>query len=89
MAVVRCPIHRIPYNDSNPRGCPACAQEKEGGAADVMQELARASQMGRRTSEAARTSVADFNGPVTTQPRVPVAGASPLARLLAAPAQRA
>src|SRR5262249_58433835 len=51
MALVRCPIHKIPYNDENPRGCPACALEKEGGGeAQVMQELARAVQGPRRTT---------------------------------------
>ena len=32
MPLVRCPTHKIPYNDENPRGCPACAREKEGAA---------------------------------------------------------
>lgn len=50
MALVRCEIHKIPYNDENPRGCPACAREKEGAdQTNVMQELAKAS----RTSSAA------------------------------------
>ncbi len=45
MALVRCPKHHIPYNPDNPRGCPACAREKEGSdSASVMQELARASR---------------------------------------------
>jgi hypothetical protein len=49
MALVRCEIHKIPYNDENPRGCPACAREKEGAdQTNVMQELAKAS----RTSSA-------------------------------------
>ena len=44
MALVRCPVHKIPYNDDNPRGCPACAREKDGGSAriSVMKELAKA-----------------------------------------------
>ncbi len=43
MALIRCPVHKIPYNDDNPRGCPACAREKEGkGRVSVMQELAKA-----------------------------------------------
>ena len=43
MALVRCPTHKIPYNDDNPRGCPACAREKGGKArVSVMQELAKA-----------------------------------------------
>lgn len=45
MALVRCPIHKIPYNDQNPRGCPACAREKEGGSqASMMQELAKSAR---------------------------------------------
>jgi len=31
MALIRCPKHGVPFNDDNPRGCPACALEKEGG----------------------------------------------------------
>ncbi len=30
MAVVRCPKHELPYNEDNPRGCPACAAEESG-----------------------------------------------------------
>src|SRR3990172_6500641 len=49
MALIRCPTHGIPFNEDNPRGCPACALEKEGGEqAQVMRELARASQVIRR-----------------------------------------
>lgn len=46
MAVVRCPKHNIPYNDVNPRGCPACAAEREGldPKAAAIKELARASR---------------------------------------------
>lgn len=45
MALVRCPTHNIPYNPNNPRGCPACAREKEGSdSASVMKDLARASR---------------------------------------------
>jgi hypothetical protein len=44
MALVRCPKHKIPYNDENPRGCPACAREKSGDRKSLMQELARAQQ---------------------------------------------
>ena len=52
MALVRCPKHQIPYNDENPRGCPACAAEtEEGGQASIMKELARRSRA-RPTSEA-------------------------------------
>lgn len=52
MPVVRCPIHDIPYNDENPRGCPACARAKEGaGEGDVMRELARVSRVARGIEE--------------------------------------
>jgi hypothetical protein len=45
MALVRCDKHNIPYNDANPRGCPACAREQRGDdQATVMAELARASR---------------------------------------------
>lgn len=45
MALVRCEKHNIPYNDSNPRGCPACAREEGGdNQATIMAELARASR---------------------------------------------
>jgi hypothetical protein len=45
MAVVRCPKHDVPYNDQNPRGCPACWQEKIGeDPSALMRELARASR---------------------------------------------
>ena len=51
MALVRCTVHDIPYDDRNPRGCPACAEEKKGGGrASLMQELARASQAKQRVS---------------------------------------
>ena len=43
MALVRCPVHKIPFNDDNPRGCPACLREQQGtGRVSVMQELAKA-----------------------------------------------
>lgn len=52
MAVVRCPTHNIPYNDENPRGCPACARAKDGpGESDVMRELARVSRVARGLEE--------------------------------------
>ncbi len=52
MALVRCPVHKIPYNEDNPRGCPRCAQEKEGGGrASLMRELARAQQAAKRAKE--------------------------------------
>jgi hypothetical protein len=91
MPLIRCEKHGIPYNSDNPRGCPACAQEKEGGdRAQIMRELARASQAGRRSSaqavkaleEAAEQLAASrLAGPVTTQPRAPVAEPAWLDRL--------
>src|SRR5712692_904946 len=76
MPLVRCPKHKIPYNDENPRGCPACAREKEGGnASSVMQELARASQFTRRPSGVVSAPVV-AEGPVTQQPRIPIAVAT-------------
>lgn len=75
MALIRCPKHGIPFNDDNPRGCPACALEKEGGEqAGVMRELARASQVVRRPGappELPRRSER-FTAPVTAPPRPPV-----------------
>ncbi|HXV85469.1 MAG TPA: hypothetical protein VD793_02165 [Gemmatimonadales bacterium] len=77
MALVRCPKHDIPYNDENPRGCPACAQERQGrDSASIMRELARASTSGRRSSgmqtakileEAAEQLAAGFP-PVAAEP---------------------
>lgn len=53
MALVRCPIHKIPYAEENPRGCPACAAEKEGTQdSNIMRELARMSRTARRPAEA-------------------------------------
>lgn len=78
MALVRCPIHKIPYNDENPRGCPACAREREGAeAASAMQELARISRTMRALPDAPaeplpkpRTSRAT-RWPVTEPPKPP------------------
>src|SRR5574341_506343 len=77
MALVRCPKHGIPFNDDNPRGCPACALEKEGGEhGHVMRELARASRVTRRPGapapEAAPPTRERFTAPVTAPPRPPV-----------------
>lgn len=83
MALIRCPKHGIPYNEDNPRGCPACALEKEGGEqAQVMRELARASQLVRQPGQPAAPAPppVDFpprrsgrlSPPVTTPPRAPV-----------------
>lgn len=94
MALVRCPIHKIPYNDDNPRGCPACAREKEGGdQAELMRELARMSQAsqqppetadlpGRRRTTGATPVITYHPVPVTEQPRAPVSEPGRLSRLL-------
>lgn len=82
MALVRCPTHDIPYNDENPRGCPACAREKEGAGdqGNIMKELARASQVIRRPSAAGGRPSTARSSPdplleeislVTPAPRVP------------------
>ncbi|MBI4420691.1 MAG: hypothetical protein HY560_07680 [Gemmatimonadetes bacterium] len=77
MALVRCPKHKIPYNDENPRGCPACAREKEGGdVSNVMQELARASQQGIRRPSGLVAPPPPPEAPVTKRPRLPVAVAT-------------
>lgn len=93
MALIRCPKHGIPYNDDNPRGCPACALEKEGSEqAQVMRELARASQAIRRPTGAGPVPAPPlpeppprrserFTAPVTTQPRPPVVEPGTLDRL--------
>jgi hypothetical protein len=100
MALVRCPKHGIPYNEDNPRGCPACALEQEGGdQAQVMRELARTTQAIRRPGGAPadtpppaevrrprRTERAA--PPVTTPPRIPVAEPGPLTRVLEAARRR-
>src|SRR5574341_1546851 len=94
MALVRCPKHGIPYQADNPRGCPACALEKGGDErAQVMRELARASQAVRRPTgtgaavptappvEPAPRRSERWPAPVTTQPRPPVAEPGTLERL--------
>jgi hypothetical protein len=74
MALVRCPTHKIPYNDENPRGCPACAREREGGGeAAVMQELARAT---RRTAGATATKT-EAKAPPAARPSAPAVGLAP------------
>lgn len=51
MALVRCPKHDIPYNDQNPRGCPACALELLGAEkAGMMQEWSRTTRQGKRAA---------------------------------------
>jgi len=75
MALVRCPEHKIPYNDENPRGCPACAREKEGGGrAAVMRELARAQRSPRRPSRA------EDPPPAPTPPEAPTRATRPSQR---------
>lgn len=90
MAVVRCVIHNIPYNDENPRGCPACAREEaEDDGARVMRELARASRGGPAVevlpSEGEDDDVSAVRewGPVTTPPRLPTAEPTQLENALA------
>jgi hypothetical protein len=91
MALIRCPIHKIPYNEDNPRGCPVCAQEKDArGQPSLMQELARVSKSGRRPSgttkaappvkqpEKRRTTESAW--PVTPPPRKPEIEESVLGR---------
>jgi len=92
MPVVRCPIHNVPYNDENPRGCPACWQERVGtDPANLMRELARASQAIPHVEilppptddelpplERLRTGA--WPGPVTQPPRIPVPAPTPLER---------
>ncbi len=58
MALVRCPKHKIPYNDENPRGCPACARDKGGDSTSLMQELARAQQAHSQPSSTTHTAPA-------------------------------
>jgi len=58
MALVRCPKHKIPYNEENPRGCPACAREKGGESTSLMQELAQAQQAPSPRSSTKKTAPA-------------------------------
>jgi hypothetical protein len=83
MPVVRCPKHDVPYNDQNPRGCPACWQEKVGDdPASLMRELARASRDIPRVEilpppsedeipTLDRLSTGAWPAPVTQPPRAP------------------
>jgi hypothetical protein len=91
MPVIRCPRHDIPYNDENPRGCPACALEREGEAeaARLMRDLARASR-GTPAVEVLPPEpepdgvvepYADWQ-PVTRPPRLPTAPPPPFGRVL-------
>lgn len=74
MTLVRCPVHKIPFNDDNPRGCPACAREKQGaGRISVMQELAKAQRADappakpapERRSSATKVRIEDKGAPPT------------------------
>jgi hypothetical protein len=80
MALVRCPKHDIPYNNRNPRGCPACYLERQGNAqASLMRDLARASQGLPRIDilppddddDRVTTITEPWAAPVTQQPRIP------------------
>jgi hypothetical protein len=83
MPLIRCPKHGIPYNEDNPRGCPACALEKEGGEqATVMRELARASQMVRRPTDNFTAVEAERAASVTSRPRLPMPISSPFDKLI-------
>ncbi len=90
MALVRCPKHNIPYNDANPRGCPACWQEKQGDeGASAIQELARASRgvpsmelPDTSTPPAVREGTGDLPAPVTAPPRVPTPEPTALEKLV-------
>ena len=87
MALVRCPTHKIPYNDENPRGCPACAREK-GGAdqSDVMRELARVSRSARGNDQKALPEPLKDQPQlawiITPQPKEAADSRGPLTRLL-------
>jgi hypothetical protein len=96
MAVVRCPVHNVPYNDENPRGCPACWQDRVGSdPASLMKELARASKEIPRVEilppptddelppfERLRTGA--WPAPVTQPPRLPTPEPTRTERLLQA-----
>lgn len=76
MALVRCPKHDIPYSDENPRGCPACALERENPEqANVMRELARASRAVRSGASPAapQRRTVEIMPPVTPPPTPPSA----------------
>jgi hypothetical protein len=93
VAVVRCPTHNVPYNDENPRGCPACWQEKVGDSpAELMRELARASKAIPRVEilpppaedelpPMPRLTTGAWPGPVTPPPRMPTPEPTQLERL--------
>ena len=93
MAVARCAKHNVPYNDENPRGCPACWQEKIGNdPAELMRELARASKGIPRVEilplpdeddlpPIPRLATGAWPGPVTQPPRIPTPEPTQLERV--------
>ncbi len=88
MALVRCPKHGIPYQEDNPRGCPACALEKEGDDehAQAMRELARASRVLRKPGSPGAVAPPPppeprYSVPVTTPPRPPTTEPGALEKL--------
>jgi hypothetical protein len=91
VAIERCPTHDIPYNPDNPRGCPACAREREGDAdqADLMRQLARSTRATTRpdlppeevpSPSAGRPTAGGW--PITTPPRKPETEPTTIDRLL-------
>lgn len=84
MGTVRCPKHKIPYNDDNPRGCPACAREKDRGKdGDAIRELQRASRVARGLEEPPRPDNLPLVEFLTQQPEVPVRRQTGFERLYA------
>jgi hypothetical protein len=72
MGLVRCPKHKIPYNEDNPRGCPACAREQDAGGDDAaIRELQRASRIARGVEEAPRGIDEPLIEFLTPQPEQP------------------
>lgn len=84
MGTVRCPKHKIPYNDDNPRGCPACAAEKgRGKDSDAIRELQRASRVARGVEEAPRPADLPLVEFLTHQPEAPVRKQTGVERMVA------
>lgn len=98
MAVIRCPIHKIPYNEENPRGCPACHREAQGAdPVEIRKQTARATgntpvpvlpaRTARgtpRPESARRTSAGEPAGRPFITVLVAAAGAAALAAVLLA-----
>jgi hypothetical protein len=73
MGLVRCPTHKIPYNEDNPRGCPACASERDASGDDAaIRELQRASRIARGVEDAPRGADEPLIEFLTPQPEQPV-----------------